>query len=240
MCFWLVAFLVYVMLVFSDDMQVDDVTFCVEDRLRSLGILRNNDELTSNSMLDSKILKGFNLEANWPQRKVCLLHRWNTMSFFATISVAIYNSNCFFPSDFSFLHQMREYVLSMTPSDAYKLLKVLLSMWQSRCASLIFEIVCLPFSSKQQPIWFFFFQIMYSVWKFCTLVFQQIMLWKIHSSMDMLCISESQWVCHISGTSDPTARLLVQGQLLWKETYILSLSPCHCIFLSHYMGKYFS
>lgn len=144
------------MLVFSDDMQVDDVTFCVEDRLRSLGILRNNDELTSNSMLDSKILKGFNLEANWPQRKVCLLHRWNTMSFFATISVAIYNSNCFFPSDFSFLHQMREYVLSMTPSDAYKLLKVLLSMWQSRCASLIFEIVCLPFSSKQQPIWFFF------------------------------------------------------------------------------------
>ena len=70
-------------------MQVDDITFCVEDRLRSLGILRNNDELTSNSMLDSKILKGINLEANWPQRKVGLLHRWNTMSFFATISVTI-------------------------------------------------------------------------------------------------------------------------------------------------------
>ncbi|KAM7477695.1 hypothetical protein LguiA_025908 [Lonicera macranthoides] len=80
----------------NDNMQVDDATFCVEDQLRSLGILRNNDERTSNSMLDSKILKGINLEANWPQRK------------------------------------MREYVLSMTPSDAYKLLKVLLSMWQSR------------------------------------------------------------------------------------------------------------
>jgi U3 small nucleolar RNA-associated protein 5 len=80
----------------DDEMVVDEVSLNVEERLRSLGILRNNEELTSNTILDFKVLKDINVEAIWPQRK------------------------------------MREYVLSMTPSNAYKLLKDLLFMWQSR------------------------------------------------------------------------------------------------------------
>ncbi|KAK3002482.1 hypothetical protein RJ639_020335 [Escallonia herrerae] len=80
----------------KDDMEVDKVSVCMEDQLRAQGIINSDDGLASNSKFDSKLLKGINLEANIPQRK------------------------------------MRAAILSTTPSDAYKLLKVLLVMWESR------------------------------------------------------------------------------------------------------------
>ncbi|XP_059647451.1 uncharacterized protein LOC132293828 [Cornus florida] len=82
-----------------DNVGIDNVRVCMEDRLRTLGILNNKDDLTSNSVFDSTMLKGISLEANMPQRK------------------------------------MRAAVLSMVPSDAYGLLKVLVSMWLSRSCS---------------------------------------------------------------------------------------------------------
>lgn len=80
----------------KDDVEVDKVTVCFEDRLRAEGILASDKDLTSNTILLSKLLKGVNLEANVPQK------------------------------------QMRAAISSMTPDDASILLKLLLTMWQSR------------------------------------------------------------------------------------------------------------
>ncbi|KAI3756240.1 hypothetical protein L1987_56059 [Smallanthus sonchifolius] len=80
----------------KDDAEMDEVTVCLEDRLRAEGILTSDNDLKSNTILLSKYLKGVNLEATVPQK------------------------------------QMRAAVSSMTPDDAYTLLKLLLSMWQSR------------------------------------------------------------------------------------------------------------
>lgn len=81
-----------------DDMgDVEDTpTICMEDRLRTLGILGNKDDHTP---IDSTKLRGINIEVNLPQKK------------------------------------MRAAILSMVPSDAYKLLEVLLAKWQSRSCS---------------------------------------------------------------------------------------------------------
>ncbi|CAL5395739.1 unnamed protein product [Camellia sinensis] len=83
---------------FPDDMgDVEDTpTICMEDRLRTLGILGNKDDHTP---IDSTKLRGINIEVNLPQKK------------------------------------MRAAILSMVPSDAYKLLEVLLAKWQSRSCS---------------------------------------------------------------------------------------------------------
>nr|XP_043629274.1 WD repeat-containing protein 43 [Erigeron canadensis]XP_043629275.1 WD repeat-containing protein 43 [Erigeron canadensis]XP_043629276.1 WD repeat-containing protein 43 [Erigeron canadensis] len=80
----------------KDDMEVDKVTVCLEDRLRIEGILTSDTDLASNTTQLSKLLKGVDLEANIPQK------------------------------------QMKAAVSSMTSDDAYTLLKVLLTMWQSR------------------------------------------------------------------------------------------------------------
>lgn len=80
----------------KDDMEMDEVTICLEDRLKTEGILKNDNDFTSNKTLLSKLLNGVNLEASMPQK------------------------------------QMISTVSSMEPTDAYTLLKVLVSMWQSR------------------------------------------------------------------------------------------------------------
>ncbi|GMH28543.1 hypothetical protein Nepgr_030386 [Nepenthes gracilis] len=79
--------------------EANTATCCMEDRLRSLGILSCQDDVKKKSMLSSTIFKGIDLEATMPQRK------------------------------------MRTAILSMTPCDAYKLLTILLSVWQSRSCS---------------------------------------------------------------------------------------------------------
>ncbi|EXC39743.1 WD repeat-containing protein 43 [Morus notabilis] len=76
-------------------MEVDTEVICMEDRLRSLGLLSETDDTTSKSMKNSAVLEGINLEALMPQKK------------------------------------MKAAVLSKVPTDAYKLLRVLLTMWQS-------------------------------------------------------------------------------------------------------------
>ncbi|KAK9059428.1 hypothetical protein SSX86_022048 [Deinandra increscens subsp. villosa] len=80
----------------KDDMEMDEPTVCLEDQLRAKGILMSDNDLKSNTILLSKLLKGVNIEAIVPQK------------------------------------QMRAAVSSMTPDDAYTLLKLLFSMWQSR------------------------------------------------------------------------------------------------------------
>lgn len=62
------------LLVFADDMdkvEVDTEAFCMEDKLRSLGILSNGDDQTLDCTVDFATFKGVNLEAEMPQKKVC-------------------------------------------------------------------------------------------------------------------------------------------------------------------------
>lgn len=51
------------------DMEADSEMFCMENRLRSLGILQSED-LMSTSLFDSAMIKDIDLEANMPQKKV--------------------------------------------------------------------------------------------------------------------------------------------------------------------------
>ncbi|KAL6955893.1 hypothetical protein U1Q18_029958 [Sarracenia purpurea var. burkii] len=83
----------------KDDMaQDEEPPICIEDRLRTLGILGDKNDFRSD-LVDFTKLMGINTEANIPPQK------------------------------------MRAAILSMVPSDAYKLLEVLVTMWQSRSCS---------------------------------------------------------------------------------------------------------
>lgn len=64
------------LLVCADDMdevEVDTEAFCMEDKLRSLGILSNGDDLALDCTVDFATFKGVNLEAEMPPKKVCLI-----------------------------------------------------------------------------------------------------------------------------------------------------------------------
>ncbi|XP_061349173.1 uncharacterized protein LOC133294506 [Gastrolobium bilobum] len=84
----------------EDDMvQSETDVICMEDRLRSLGMLDIESDSASNFELCSTLLKGIDLEAAISVKKI------------------------------------RAAVLSMAPSEAFKLLEVLLAVWQSRSSS---------------------------------------------------------------------------------------------------------
>ncbi|KAL0388842.1 UNVERIFIED_CONTAM: hypothetical protein Sradi_2766000 [Sesamum radiatum] len=51
----------------ADEGELDSVTLCMEDQLRSLGILGSNDLSTT---LDSEILEGIKLDSSMPHKKV--------------------------------------------------------------------------------------------------------------------------------------------------------------------------
>ena len=63
-------------------LEADSKALCMEDQLRSLGILD-----TSDSPLDSIVFDGINLEANVLPKKVCFLSINNTKS-------NVYDSKC--------------------------------------------------------------------------------------------------------------------------------------------------
>lgn len=48
----------------------DEVTICMEDQLRSLGIISSDYDLLPTSILDDKILKRINADASVQQKKV--------------------------------------------------------------------------------------------------------------------------------------------------------------------------
>ena len=50
--------------------EVDSEVICLEDRLRSLGLLSKTDDITSKSKQNSSVLNGIDLEALIPQKKV--------------------------------------------------------------------------------------------------------------------------------------------------------------------------
>ncbi|XP_004302893.1 PREDICTED: WD repeat-containing protein 43 [Fragaria vesca subsp. vesca] len=81
------------------EFELDTGAICMEDRLRSLGILSKVDDPTINSALNSAAFKSIDIQTNMSQKK------------------------------------MRAAVLSMVPSDAYKLLGVLVAIWQTRSSS---------------------------------------------------------------------------------------------------------
>ncbi|KAL4575717.1 hypothetical protein LXL04_011801 [Taraxacum kok-saghyz] len=54
----------------KDDVEMDEVSVCLEDQLRTQGILGGEDDITSNKMLLSKLLKGVNLEDSLPQKQM--------------------------------------------------------------------------------------------------------------------------------------------------------------------------
>ncbi|KAM0029891.1 putative transcription factor WD40-like family [Helianthus debilis subsp. tardiflorus] len=54
----------------KDDVEMDEVTVCLEDRLRDEGILMSDNDLKSNTVTLSKLLKGVNLEAVVPQKQM--------------------------------------------------------------------------------------------------------------------------------------------------------------------------
>ncbi|KDO71791.1 hypothetical protein CISIN_1g0068081mg, partial [Citrus sinensis] len=78
------------------EVEADSQTVCMEDRLRSLGILSNKDDLLSNSALEATLFNGIDFETNIPVKK------------------------------------MRATILSLSPTNACKLLEVLVDLWQSR------------------------------------------------------------------------------------------------------------
>lgn len=51
----------------------DEVTICMEDQLRSLGIISSDNDLLPPSILDAKILKRISADASVPQKKVHIL-----------------------------------------------------------------------------------------------------------------------------------------------------------------------
>lgn len=60
----------------SDDitvMEVDTEAICMEDRLRSLGLLSETDDITSKSMQNPGLLEGIDLESLMSQKKVIFL-----------------------------------------------------------------------------------------------------------------------------------------------------------------------
>ncbi|XP_050373548.1 uncharacterized protein LOC126791178 [Argentina anserina] len=81
------------------EFELDTGAICMEDRLRSIGILSKIDDQTIDSTLNSVAFKSIDIQTNMPQKK------------------------------------MRAAVLSMVPSDAYKLLGVLVAVWQTRSSS---------------------------------------------------------------------------------------------------------
>ncbi|CAN4075480.1 unnamed protein product [Withania somnifera] len=48
----------------------DEVTICMEDQLRSLGLINSNYDLSLTSILDAKILKRISIDASVPQKKM--------------------------------------------------------------------------------------------------------------------------------------------------------------------------
>ncbi|XP_060203229.1 uncharacterized protein LOC132631616 isoform X2 [Lycium barbarum] len=48
----------------------DEVTLCMEDQLRSIGIISSDYDLSPSSILDAKILKGTSVDAIMPQKKM--------------------------------------------------------------------------------------------------------------------------------------------------------------------------
>ena len=53
---------------------VEDVpSICMEDRLRTLGILDNKQDYMSDKIIDSIKLMGIDINADLPQKKVCFL-----------------------------------------------------------------------------------------------------------------------------------------------------------------------
>lgn len=55
----------------AEKQELDSVSLCMEDQLRSLGILGSTDD-TLSSTLFSKKLKDINLDSSTPQKKVLL------------------------------------------------------------------------------------------------------------------------------------------------------------------------
>lgn len=129
-------------------------TVSMVDQLRSKGILCNKDDFTFNSVLNSTIFKGIDVEANMARKKVVFLKEIqqyeNAVSFlvlrFTLISFLLsFFLFCSFLSSsssssfillinfYSFMlcNQMAAAVLSLAPSDAHKLLTLLVDMWQS-------------------------------------------------------------------------------------------------------------
>ncbi|KAL3508132.1 hypothetical protein ACH5RR_033514 [Cinchona calisaya] len=82
-----------------DKVEIDEATFSMEERLRSLGIVNVRDGFASTSISDSSILKDINLAVSTPQKK------------------------------------MKANIVSLEPSEAYNLLKVLVAAWHSRSCS---------------------------------------------------------------------------------------------------------
>lgn len=66
----------------------DEVTICMEDQLRSIGIISSDYDLSPSSILDPKILKGISVDASMPPKKVCI--SWNTQDTFGSDLLTFY------------------------------------------------------------------------------------------------------------------------------------------------------
>lgn len=67
------SFISYYFLFYADDtveIEADSSVICMEDQLRSLGILGGGDDPTSKLVLNSTEFKGVDIDANLPEKKV--------------------------------------------------------------------------------------------------------------------------------------------------------------------------
>lgn len=74
--------MIYHFLAFADEVEadIDVVTFSMEDRLRSLGILNDRNHVTPSSISDSSILEGISLTASTPKKKASF-SRWKNLNY---------------------------------------------------------------------------------------------------------------------------------------------------------------
>lgn len=72
------------------EFEVDTAAICMEDRLRSLGILSRVDDQTINSTLNSAAFKSIDIQTNMPQKKVCLTYLFVHFKFSGLMSHFLY------------------------------------------------------------------------------------------------------------------------------------------------------
>lgn len=120
------------------DMEADSEMFCMENRLRSLGILQSED-LMSTSLFDSAMIKDIDLEANMPQKKIgSAVQSMAPSDAYKSLEtlVALWHSRSYsgeriLPWIYSILVNHSQYIMSQEPKN-HQMLSSLIKITKSR------------------------------------------------------------------------------------------------------------
>lgn len=121
------------------DMDMDEPNkLCIEDKLRSLGILSNKDDVASNLTFNSTLSKGINLQENVPQKKmkatVLSMEPWDALKQLKDLVAMWHARSCsgkyVLPWIYTILVNHSHYVASQEP--AIQVLESLCKITQSK------------------------------------------------------------------------------------------------------------